>query len=186
MKRQSLLALLRAHQPANEAENQMQQDCIAFVEQQPNCFERWLEQGHVTGSAWIVDETREHALLLHHRKLDRWFQPGGHADGQGNILQVALKEAQEETGLTDFEVVSPAIFDIDVHLIPARGQMPAHFHYDIRFLLQANRQQTLLQNEESNGLKWVELANVHQYNNSESILRMVEKTILGKSSFLGL
>ena len=115
MKRQSLLALLGAHQPANEAENQMWQDCIAFVEQQPNCFERWLEQGHVTGSAWIVDETREHALLLHHRKLDRWFQPGGHADGQSNILQVALKEAEEETGLTDFEVVSPAIFDIDVH-----------------------------------------------------------------------
>ena len=182
MKRQPLLALLRAHQPANQTEAQMLQKSIAFVEREPNCFERWLETGHVTGSAWIVDETRQHALLMHHRKLDRWFQPGGHADGESDILQVALKEAQEETGLADFKVVSPAIFDVDVHLIPARGTMPAHFHYDIRFLLQADARKPLLQNEESNGLKWIELANVWQYNNSESILRMVDKIILNSAA----
>jgi 8-oxo-dGTP pyrophosphatase MutT (NUDIX family) len=114
-------------------------------------------------------------LLMHHRKLDRWFQPGGHADGDPDIQQVALKEAQEETGLTDIQAVDSKLFDIDIHLIPANSKDTAHLHYDIRFLMQADRNEPLKINSESKNLAWVLLEDVYRYNDSESIMRMVKK-----------
>jgi len=112
---------------------------------------------------------------MHHRKLDRWFQPGGHADGDPDIQQVALKEAQEETGLTDIQAVDSKLFDIDIHLIPANSKDTAHLHYDIRFLMQADRNEPLKINSESKNLAWVLLEDVYRYNDSESIMRMVKK-----------
>jgi 8-oxo-dGTP pyrophosphatase MutT (NUDIX family) len=150
-------------------------DTLHFVQQNPDCFERSLPIGHVTGSAWIIDHSHKYVLLMHHRKLDRWFQPGGHADGVPDVRQVALKEAQEETGLADIQILIPEIFDIDVHLIPATPKDVAHYHYDIRFLMKADRSQPLQINSESKNLAWVLLEDVPQYNNSESIMRMVNK-----------
>src|SRR5215510_11521790 len=91
-----------------------------FVAANPNCFERSLQIGHVTGSAWIVDLDRTHALLTHHRKLNKWLQLGGHADGDPDILRVALREAREESNLDAIRPVSENIFDVDIHVIPAR------------------------------------------------------------------
>ncbi|MFN8349448.1 MAG: NUDIX hydrolase [Spirosomataceae bacterium] len=176
MQRSSLLNLLQAHLPFDEQEQRMWLETIRFVEQNPDCFERWLTAGHITGSAWIVDKAQNCVLLMHHRKLDRWFQPGGHADGDPDILRVALKEAQEETGLTGISPEGSQLFDIDVHLIPATVQIPAHYHYDMRFLMQADSTLPLQSNNESKALAWVTLEEVADYNNSESILRMVRKT----------
>jgi len=176
MKRQPLLQLLCQYTTTDPYERQMWQDTISFVKTQPDCFERWLEVGHITASAWIVDASRQHALLMHHRKLNRWFQPGGHADGDGDVLHVALKEATEETALAAIRVVDTHVFDIDVHLIPARDPMPAHLHYDIRFLFEANYDAPLLGNHESDAVKWIRLEDIKNYNNTDSILRMVNKT----------
>ena len=176
MKQTPLLKLLKTHQPFDNEEHRMWLETIDFVQQNPDCFERWLSKGHITGSAWIVDESRKHVLLMHHRKLDRWFQPGGHADGDPDIQQVALKEAQEETGLTSIQAIDSKLFDIDIHLIPANAKDPAHFHYDIRFLMQADRNELLQINSESKNLTWVLLEDVQRYNNSESLMRMVRKT----------
>jgi len=175
MKRNSLLRFLQTHRPFDDEEHRMWLETIDFVQQNPDCFERWLPIGHVTGSAWIIDNAREYVLLMHHRKLDRWFQPGGHADGNPDIQQVALREAQEETGLTNIQLVDNQIFDIDIHLIPANTKEPAHYHYDIRFLMKANRNLPLQINNESKNLAWVLLEDVHRYNNSESLIRMVKK-----------
>ncbi len=145
MHRQPLLQLLYQHQPTDPLEQAMTQATIAFVAQHPDCFDRSLLIGHITGSAWIVSPDRQQTLLIHHRKLDRWLQPGGHADGDPDVAAVALREAQEETGLTSLRLVNPvgathpeqevAIFDVDIHPIPARADVPEHLHYDIRFLL---------------------------------------------------
>ena len=177
MPRQKILNLLKSHVPFNQEEARMTQETIAFVEANPNCFERTLEIGHVTGSAWILDKTKTFTLLTHHRKLDKWFQLGGHCDGDSNVLNVALKEAQEETGLENIQIISPQIFDIDVHQIPANSQTPAHYHYDIRFLMQADRHKPLIINSESKNLVWVLLDEVSLYNASQSIMRMVQKTM---------
>ena len=175
MKRNSILTLLRQHVPLDEEERQMWLDTLQFIAQNPDCFERWLKPGHVTGSAWIIDRQKASVLLMHHRKLDRWFQPGGHADGDPDILQVALKEAREETGLEEIEVIDSKIFDVDVHLIPENPKDPAHYHYDIRFLLGADSQKSLIINTESKDLAWVPFDKVEQYNHSNSIMRMVKK-----------
>lgn len=175
MNRNPLLQLLHVYQPTDVEEQRMWLETIEFIKQNPDCFERSLSIGHITGSAWVIDESGQFVLLMHHRKLDRWFQPGGHADGESDVLQVALKEAQEETGLEDIKVVSTAIYDVDVHLIPANTKDPAHFHYDIRFLLQADKNEALKINSESKNLVWVALQEVSRYNDSESIMRMARK-----------
>jgi len=138
--------------------------------------------GHITGSAWITSPDRTQVVLIHHRKLDRWFQPGGHADGNPDVAAVAMQEAHEETGLTQLQFVSlpgepPAIFDVDVHWIPKRANEPAHWHYDIRFLIKANPGEAFIESGETKSVQWVELENIIRFTNEESIWRMVPKMV---------
>ena len=144
-----------------------------FVDSHPDCFERSCAVGHITGSAWIVNRTGERVLLTHHRKLGRWLQPGGHSDGDPDTLKVALREAREESGL-DVRALDEAIFDLDIHLIPARGHEPAHYHYDIRFLVQAMEYRFRV-SEESWALAWVPVDRVGVFTGDESVLRMARK-----------
>lgn len=181
MHRQPILSLLRQYNPIDPHERTMWLSTLAFVEEQPNCFDRSLSIGHVTGSAWIVSPDRSRVVLIHHRKLDRWFQPGGHADGNPDIRAVAMQEAREETGLTQLTLVTqgdqpPQIFDVDVHFIPARLDEPAHWHYDIRFLIEANPEEPFLHSHETKSISWVKLPDIIRYSTEESICRMVKKT----------
>lgn len=119
-----MLRELAAYVPGDAREAAMTERLRAFVGAQAACFERTLAIGHVTGSAWIVDRAGTAALLTHHRKLDTWLQLGGHADGDADIRRVALREATEESGLTHIAFASAAIYDVDVHRIPARRENP--------------------------------------------------------------
>ncbi|WP_310588016.1 NUDIX hydrolase [Larkinella humicola] len=170
-----MLDLLKHHQPFDEDERTMLEHSIQFVRNHPNCFERQLTIGHVTGSAWIVSPDRWQVVLLHHAKLDRWFQPGGHADGDPDLLGVALREAEEETGLRDLKVVNRAIFDVDVHTIPARVSEPEHLHYDIRFLLEATTDQPFVQTAETKEVRWVDVREIGKLTTEKSIIRMNTK-----------
>jgi 8-oxo-dGTP pyrophosphatase MutT (NUDIX family) len=149
-----------------------------FIEllQHPDAFQRTHLPGHITGSAWIVDESRQKALLIHHAKLNRWLQPGGHADGDENVLRVALREAEEETGVNAYTILLEGIFDLDIHPIPNRKDFPEHLHYDIRYLVQANSVDELILSDESFDVAWInvdELPSLTDHNSS--INRMVEK-----------
>lgn len=146
-----------------------------FVSTYENCFERTLLIGHVTGSAWIVDRDRTHVLLTHHRKLDKWLQLGGHADGDSDVLRVAMREAEEESGLTTLQPVHREIFDVDIHLIPLRKTEPEHFHYDVRYALEADRAEPIRVSDESHDLRWVPVDEVAGLTAEESVLRMVRK-----------
>lgn len=140
-------------------------------------YSRERLQGHFTASAWIVNKRRTHTLLTLHRKLNRWLQLGGHADGNENLIEVAMKEAQEESGLTSLRLVDRSIFDIDKHVIPENKGVPQHFHYDVRFLLEAEISEPLTLSEESNDLAWVSFEAVEDMvGPHSSILRMLEKT----------
>jgi 8-oxo-dGTP pyrophosphatase MutT (NUDIX family) len=176
--RTAVLNLLRAYLPraADPHEAAMTRDTIAFVEAHEDCLLRSCVPGHLTGSAWIVSPERERTLLTHHHKLDKWLQLGGHADGQSDLLAAALREAHEESGLTRVRVVSPEIFDVDRHWIPARKTEPGHYHYDLRFLFEADPAEPLAISSESKDLAWVELDRVTALNPEESMARMVRKT----------
>lgn len=189
MHRQPLLQLLHQHTPADPNEQAMTQATIAFVEQHADCFNRSLLIGHITGSAWVVSPDRRQTLLIHHRKLDRWLQPGGHADGDLDVAAVALREAQEETGLTSLRLISPAgasvqahqsppIFDVDIHTIPARNDVPEHLHYDIRFLLEAESVEPFGTSDEIRDVRWFSLDESSTYADSESVFRLIRKTML--------
>lgn len=179
MHRQPIEALLEAYIPSHPTDAEARDRILRFVRAHGDCFERTLLEGHVTGSAWIVNPARTRCLLTHHRKLDRWLQLGGHADGQTDILEVAMREAEEESGLKSLRPVSPAIFDCDVHPIPGRKAEPEHFHYDVRFLLEADDAEPLVISEESNELAWVALEDVVTLESDESVMRMVAKTKSG-------
>jgi 8-oxo-dGTP pyrophosphatase MutT (NUDIX family) len=178
MHRWELLNLLDRHQTRFMDEAAYIEQTRAFVEAHTDCFHGDLWPGHVTGSAWVVNPARTHVLLLHHRKHEQWFQPGGHADGDADILRVALRETSEETGLdaSHIRLVGEGIFDVDVHVIPESARGPRHTHYDIRFLVEMDDDIEIPGNDESHQVLWVALANIPRFNNNRSTLRMGEKT----------
>ena len=175
MNRHSLIDSLRAYSPGFQTEEGFAYQFLDLLEH-PNAFQRDHLPGHVTGSSWIVDPSRRFVLLVHHGTLNKWLQPGGHADGEENVLNVALREAEEETGVTRFKILQQDFFDLDIHPIPARAGFPAHLHYDIRFLLEADRQDLLTVSEESHEVAWVEVGELAKLTEANpSIMRMVEK-----------
>jgi 8-oxo-dGTP pyrophosphatase MutT (NUDIX family) len=179
MQRASVLTLLRLHaaQPLEPHEAAMTAETIRFVEAHADCLLRSCRSGHLTGSAWIVGPDRLRTLLTHHRKLDKWLQLGGHADGDGDLLAVALREAREESGLSRIQAVVTQIFDVDRHWIPERKTDSGHYHYDLRFLIEADPQERLAISGESKDLAWVEIERVTSLNPEESMARMVRKTV---------
>jgi 8-oxo-dGTP pyrophosphatase MutT (NUDIX family) len=143
----------------------------------PLAYKRERLAGHFTASAWIVNKERTHTLLTLHRKLGRWLQLGGHADGNENLLEVAMKEAVEESGLKSLEMVGLTIFDLDKHIIPDRPHVPEHFHYDVRYLFEADLNEPLQISEESISLAWIAFDSViDMIGYNPSIIRMLEKT----------
>ena len=132
-----LLESLGRHRPEGPEEEAHLRRILAFVAAHPDPFDRRIPEGHLTGSAFVVSPDGAQVLLLHHRTLGRWLQPGGHADpGERDGATVALREAVEETGITDLRLHpgAPRPLDVDVHAIPARGGDPAHLHLDLRYL----------------------------------------------------
>ncbi len=146
-----------------------------FLRSASTVFERAHLVGHFTGSAWLVSGDGTRVLLTHHRKLNAWLQLGGHADGDADLSRVALREAEEESGLSDL-VVEPAIFDIDRHRIPARANEPEHWHYDVRFVVRATRGEAFVVGDESHDLAWRRVdALVDDASVDASVRRMARK-----------
>jgi 8-oxo-dGTP pyrophosphatase MutT (NUDIX family) len=154
MHRNNLRALLAAYNPSNSAEQHYKVRILAFIDENQDCFERSLAIGHITASAWLLSKDHSHALLMHHAKLNKWVQVGGHCDGDADVLAVACKEAQEESGITQIAPVESTIFDIDIHLIPANSRELEHYHYDVRFLCAVRSDETIQRNNESKELRW--------------------------------
>lgn len=187
MHRRPLLQMLARYRSCFPEEAAIVDRICRLIEAHKDCFDRSCRPGHITSAAWILSTDRRRALLTHHRKLNRWLQLGGHADGQWHVEEAALREAREESGLSHFRllpiegVVMP--FDIDVHDIPARydatGQMieDAHEHHDIRFLIIADSDAEPIVSDESHDVAWCTPDEVRQRTNEESILRMLHKAL---------
>ena len=126
---------------------------LALLDEPVNPFVRERLEGHLTGGAWLVSGDGRRILMTHHRKLDRWLQLGGHADGDTDMARVALKEAEEESGLSDLAVEGD-IFDLDRHWIPERKGVPGHWHYDVRYVVRAGVDERFVVSAESHDLAW--------------------------------
>ena len=152
---------------------------LSFIENHTNHFSRTNHHGHFTGSAWIINPDKSKILMTHHKKIGKWLQLGGHADGESDLLKVSQREAVEESGINNFVTISNEIFDMDIHEIPPIGSDPKHLHYDIRFLLEADPdKESLTISNESHDVAWIPLDQIAHYNSEKSIMRMVDKTII--------
>lgn len=171
-----LLAELGRYVPGDDRERSLTRELCSFIERNPGAFERTLAVGHVTGSAWVIDRSGTCALLTHHRKLGKWLQPGGHADGDADVARVALREAREESGLRAIVAATAGIYDVDIHPIPARGEEAAHLHYDVRFAFFADSREAPRASAESHAVAWVPLAHIERLAIDDSVRRLVAKT----------
>ena len=145
---------------------------LEFMEAHEDCFERSQKLGHFTGSAWIVNYNNSAFLLTLHKKLGKWLQCGGHADGDHNIARVAMREAHEESGLKCLDFVFPQIFDVDAHKIPDWNGIPGHWHFDVRFLIRQTKQtEEIIISDESLDLRWF----TEVPEGSKELTRMFEK-----------
>jgi 8-oxo-dGTP pyrophosphatase MutT (NUDIX family) len=147
---------------------------LEFVSQDADCLSRKNAFGHITSSAWLVDPSNTKTLLTHHRKLQRWLQLGGHVEGEDSVIQSALREAQEESGIMDIRFVSEEIFDLDLHWIPDNPKEKGHWHYDLRYLMQAASTDFAV-SDESHDLKWFSFEELAGAKTDESVLRMGRK-----------
>lgn len=154
----TLAATLAVHRPGDDEEAADLRRILDFIARHPQPFDRRLAEGHLTGSALTLSASGHRVLLLHHRKLARWLQPGGHADaGERQGEQVALREAAEETGIAGLALhpLAPRPLDVDVHQIPERPGEPAHLHLDLRYLVVAPDEGALARAEaEASALRW--------------------------------
>lgn len=174
--RQSLISALRAYQTTFAEERGFIPRFIDLL-QHPRSYQRDHLPGHITASSWIINREGSKVLLVQHAALKKWLQPGGHADGDENVLAVAIREANEETGLTNLTLAGPGIHDIDIHRIPERKDLsfPAHDHYDVRFIFRADETEELKISDESTDLRWIDLTTLEKFNSEISILRLRSK-----------
>ncbi|QQP96669.1 NUDIX hydrolase [Lysobacter enzymogenes] len=143
-------------------------------------FRRDRLAGHFTGGAWLVDRAGARVLLTHHRKLGRWLQLGGHADGDRDMAAVALKEAEEESGLSGLRV-DAELFDLDRHWIPERRDVPGHWHYDLRYVVHAGDDETFVVSEESLDLAWRGIDEVLSDPDSDESMRRLARKWLARA-----
>ena len=167
--------LIEEYNPSCEEEEDYKRQMLDLLKVSENPFDRSHEERHFTASAFLLNRDLTHVLLMHHTKLDMWMQLGGHCDGESDVLKTAITEAREESGIEEITALSPEIFDIDIHLIPARGEREAHYHYDIRFLLHACGDDTVQKNHESKELRWISRDGKDIPTKEPSVLRMFDK-----------
>lgn len=184
MTRAELIDAIRRHRPAGGDEAGSREKILAFLESPGDLFDRKrFAPGHLTGSAFILDAARMSLLLVHHAKLDRWLQPGGHGEpGETDPFAVASREALEETGIAGLvpmsdhpSPLSPPPFDVDVHTIPARKDEPAHWHLDIRYLFVAPKGARPAASAESKGIAWRPLSDLILPSTDASVRRAARK-----------
>ena len=164
-----------------ESENLVLEKMKHFFQSEKSPFERTNLSGHFTASSLIFNPKTKKIILTHHRKLDKWFQLGGHCDGVENLLIPAMQEAREESGLKNISFSSlsmsnniPLPIDFDIHVIPARKNEPEHLHLDVRFLLETN-EETLSISHESLALKWFSTKEAREITTEENLLRLLDK-----------
>ena len=165
-----LLDRLEQHEATSPAQAEIAATMIAFAREHPDALVRTCLDGHFTGSALVVEEGTDRFVVLHHTKLDKWLQPGGHTDGDANLAATARREASEETGIAGLRVVWPAI-DLDIHEVRPPAESP-HLHLDVRHVVLAPAGSTLVGNHESRDLRWVTIADLDALGADDGLRRL--------------
>ncbi|MCS4089751.1 NUDIX hydrolase [Rhizobium sp. BK176] len=171
-----IASLIVSSAPFADDQIRQAEECIRFLTSDKNSFERSNTYGHFTGSSLIVDDVSKSVLLVHHKKYGKWVQPGGHCDGVTDPFFTAWQESYQEAGLRDIRPVAPwVIADINIEMVPAYRDVPAHLHFDIRYVLRAGSCEKPVISDESNDVIWVPVAKLREYTDEAPLIRLVER-----------
>ena len=154
---------IKAYRPWNEQERQDQVLILEFLRKNSDAFYRTNLLAHMTASAWVVNPQRSKVLMVYHRLYDSWSWAGGHADGEEDLLAVALREVREETGVQRLRPVTEEIYSLEVLTVDGHEKhgryVPSHLHLNVTYLLEAEEDQPLRVCEaENSGVAWFSLA----------------------------
>ena len=166
---ETLMDEIRLYQPWTDKETWEKQQILDFMEKNPDCLLRGNRIAHMTASAWVVNRQRTKVLMAYHKIYDSWAWLGGHADGEADLLQVAMKEACEEAGLRpanpilmkagSLRPVREEIFSLETLTVDGHMKhgswVPSHLHLNLTYLLEADEEEPLRINaEENTGVRW--------------------------------
>lgn len=150
---------IAAYEPVNEQERRDKELMLRFIADNEDAFCRENQIAHMTASAWVVNPARDKVLMVYHRIFDSWSWTGGHADGERDLLAVALREVAEETGISRLKSVTEDIFSLEILTVDGhekRGQyVPSHLHMNVTYLIEADDTQALkICPDENSGVRW--------------------------------
>lgn len=157
-----IIEALKRFSPCNEQEAADKKNLLHYLEQFPDVFYRENEAMHMTASAWVVNPDRSRVLMVYHNIYDSWSWLGGHADGNQNLLEVAVREVREESGIREVHPVSEDIFSVEILTVDGhwkRGKyVSSHLHLNVTYLLEADDRQALaVKPDENSGVQWFPL-----------------------------
>ncbi|MCI7741867.1 MAG: NUDIX hydrolase [Clostridiales bacterium] len=176
---------IEKYRPCNEQERHDQALILDFLNRNEDAFLRSNRLAHMTASAWIVNPARTKTLMVYHKLYDSWSWTGGHADGETDLLAVALKEAREETGIVHVRPVSGEIFSLEVLTVDGhekRGEyVSSHLHLNVTYLLEAEESDTLrICKEENSGVAWFTLEEALKASTEPWFVERIYKKLNGK------
>ncbi len=176
--------LIKEYRPCNEQEKMDKELIIKYCDMPQNILTRDNEVIHITSSALVVNENKDKVLMIHHNIYNSWGWTGGHADGEEDLLQVAIREVMEETGVKNLITLTKDIVSIDI--LPVFGHIKkgkyvsSHLHASIAYLIQADeKEQLIIKPDENSGVKWISIDKIDEYSN-EPHMKYVYKKIISK------
>ncbi len=158
----NIIESIKKYKPYNEQEEKDKDFIINFILNNKNCLFRENKVAHLTASSWIVNKDFTKVIMVYHKIYDSWSWTGGHADGDSDLLKVSIKEAKEETGLTNIKVLSNEIYSLEVLTVDGHvkkgAYVSSHLHLNLTYLLQADESEALkIKEDENKGVKWFSL-----------------------------
>lgn len=168
------------YKPYNKQEEKDKEMILEYIKTFDDVLTRKNKMCHFTASNWIVNKERTKVLMIYHNIYKSWAWTGGHADGESNLLYVAIKEAKEETGLKNLKPLSDEIYSIQIVTVDShikRGEfISSHLHLDCCFLLEADENDTLkIKEDENSGVKWIDINKVIEVTNEEKMKPIYKK-----------
>lgn len=173
-----ILKEIESYKPWDSEEKEAKEKIVEYLKTNNIIIDTENKDGHLTASAWIVNSKRDKILMTHHKILDIWIQLGGHTNKGETAFIAALREGYEESGLKTISEVNKDIFDLDVHYFPETRKNKAHYHYDIRYLFEANENDEIVVSNESKDVKWISFEDLYKFTDEKALQRMMEKAKL--------
>ena len=186
---QMLRDQIAAYQPANEQEAADQQLMLSFMDRNPDCLNRSNLAAHFSASGWIVNKARDKVLLCYHKVYDSWSWTGGHADGESDLEAVAIREANEETGVHAVSVFPGQIFSLETLYVMGHEKrgvyVPCHLHLNMTYLFEAEPEQELhCKPDENTGVAWIPMETLAQRCNEPWFVERIYSKLVHKAKSL--